>query len=219
MYKNATYKDKFADLHDWVPFIVGEIKSDLCREHLKKDLNFVRRFLASKNIPKVTTEELAKAYQKAIKEEPNGESLAEFITSRWLLQHSEVYDFFEEELKKINPEFTELEELEEPVAESLINRAIAEFGAPNAYIFSVLNSVVFPNSSFDSLKKQATHHQQNKEKIEEETSKQLSAEAQIARITNKYEKKIAGLQKKYSIDVENLKKQIGLLQRKMQEKQ
>src|ERR1700726_3667878 len=110
MYKNATYKEKFADLQEWVPFLVESVKKDLRQEHLKKDFAFVKKYLSSKNIHKVTTEELAEAYQKAIQEE-QGEELAEFITSRWLLKNSEMYEFFEKQLSQIHPDFTNLEEI------------------------------------------------------------------------------------------------------------
>ncbi len=43
-------------------------------------------------------------------------------------------------------------------------------------------------------------------------------EREIARLTDKYEKKLAGLQKKYITDMENFKKQISQLQRKLQDK-
>ena len=38
---------------------------------------------------------------------------------------------------------------------------------------------------------------------------------QITRLTDKYEKKLQGMQKKYIQDIETLKKQITLLQRKL----
>ena len=54
MYKNATYREKFADLKEWIPFLVEAIKKDLRNEHLKKDIFFVKKFLSSKNIHKIT---------------------------------------------------------------------------------------------------------------------------------------------------------------------
>jgi hypothetical protein len=42
-------------------------------------------------------------------------------------------------------------------------------------------------------------------------------EREIARLTDKYEKKLQGLQKKYLFDTEALKKQIATLQRKLNE--
>jgi hypothetical protein len=225
MYKNATYKEKFADLKEWIPFLIESVKKDLRNEHLKKDLYFVKKFLSSKNIHKITTEELAEAYQKAILEEEKGEELAEFISSRWLLKNSELYTFFEGHLSGIHPDFTDLEEIDSAQAQALIEASIRQFGAPHTYLFSVLNSVVFPKESFLSLKAQAEQHQRQEEEKIQEVNEQLSAdqmrknfEREITRLTDKYEKKLAGLQKKYIVDVENLKKQMAQLQRKLQEK-
>lgn len=225
MYKNATYKEKFADLQEWIPLLVEAVKKDLRNEHLKKDLNFVKKFLSSKNVHKVTIEELAEAYQKAIQEEEQGEELAEFITSRWLLKNSELYEFFERELSQIDADFTNLEEISPSQAQALIDASILQFGAPHTYLFSVLNSVVFPKESFQSLRIQAQQHQEreteeNRKAAEQVNSDQLRKdfEREIARLTDKYEKKLAGLQKKYIIDVETLKKQVAQLQRKLQEK-
>lgn len=83
MYKNASYKEKFALLNDWFGLVIDSVKKDLKNEHLKKDLYFVKKFLGSKNLNKLTTEDLTEAYQRAIVEEEKGEELAEFITSRW----------------------------------------------------------------------------------------------------------------------------------------
>lgn len=222
MYKDATYKEKFADLQEWVPFLIESVKKDLRNEHLKKDLYFVKKFLSSKNIHKVTTEELAEAYQKAIQEE-KGEEIAEFITSRWLLKNSELYDFFERQLSQINPDFSNLEELSPEQAQGLIEASIDQFGAPQTYLFSVLNSVVFPKEKFQSLKILAQQHQEDSVKEAQQAAEQLSMEQmrkeferEMARLTDKYEKKLLGLQKKYLTDVEGLKKQVAQLQRKLQ---
>lgn len=225
MYKNATYKEKFADLQEWIPVLIDAIKKDLRNEHLKKDVFFVKKFLGSKNIHKVTNEELSEAYLKAIQEEEQGENLAEFMTSRWLLKNSEMYEFFEAELMKINPDFASLEEIAPNHAQALIDASTNEFGALHTYLFSVLNSVVFPKESFEKLKKQA---QQYQEKHEEETrlhADQANVEQmrknfdrELARTVDKYEKKLTGLQKKYVTDVDSLKKQIAQLQRKLHEK-
>jgi hypothetical protein len=225
MYKTATFKEKFVDIQEWIPLLIEAVKKDLRNEHLKNDILFVKKFLSSKNIHKVTTEELAEAYQKAIQEEEKGEELAEFITSRWLLKNSELYEFFERELSAIAPDFTKLEELNADQARGLIDASVNEFGAPHTYLFSVLNSVVLPQESFQELKELARKHQLAEVQIAEQNAEQLSAdiirknsEREIARLTDKYEKKLSGLQKKYVADVDNLKKQVAQLQRKLQEK-
>lgn len=222
MYKHATYKEKFADLKEWIPYLVESVKKDLRNDHLKNDMYFVKKFLASKNIHKVTTEELAQAYEKAIQQEEQGESLAEFITTRWLIKNSELYEFFEKQLSQIQTDFASLEEMTPKQAEALIEVSKREFGAPDTYLFSVLNSVVLPKENFEKLKHDASHHQaQVKDELhrakEHLTGEQMrqELERETARLTDKYEKKLAGLQKKYLTDVEALKKQIAALQRKL----
>ncbi len=224
MYKNATYKEKFADLQEWIPYIIDSVKKDLRNEHLKKDFYFVKKFLASKNIHKVTTDELAEAYQKAIQEEEKGEELAEFITSRWLLKNSDLYGFFEQQLSQINPDFTSLEEISPAQAQALIDASIHQFGAPHTYLFSVLNSVVFPKESFNKLKTKAQQHQEKEVQETQQATEKLTVEQmrkeferEMGRLTDKYEKKLAGLQKKYVTDVETLKKQVAQLQRRLQQ--
>ncbi|MFI5343221.1 MAG: hypothetical protein ACHQUC_03265 [Chlamydiales bacterium] len=225
MYKNATYKEKFVDLQEWIPTIIDSIKKDLKNDHLKKDLYFVKKFLPSKNIQKVTVEELTQAYSKAIQEEEKGEEIAEFLVSRWLLKNTEMYHLFEKCLSQITSNFTELEELTHAQAQSIVESSTAQFGAVQTYLFAVLNSVVFPNETFEQLKNQAKEdrekeddHLLSEQEQSSHDSLQRTHEREVARITDKYEKKLAGMQKKYQIDVDHLKKQISILQRKLQEK-
>lgn len=225
MYKNATYKEKFRDLQEWLPLIIESVKKDLKNEHLRKDFQFVKKFLSSKNVQKVTTDELVQAYYQAIQEEEKGDELAEFITSRWLLKNSELYDFFEQKLSRLSPDFTTIEEIDPTQAQTLIDASIHQFGAPHTYLFAVLNSVVFTKEKFESLRQQAQKQHQQQIERQQHSLAQLSAdqlrkgfEREIARLTDKYEKKLAGLEKKYHHDVEGLKKQISQLQRKLQGK-
>ena len=225
MYKNATFQQKFIDLKEWIPHLVETVKKDLKNEHLKKDVLFNKKYFGSKNINKLSVEELTQAYETAIHQESNGEELAAFISSRWLLKNSELYHFFEEQLSKINPDFTELDEISTEEADRLINASVAEHGPVDTYLFSVLNSVVFPEQNFRSLKEQAAgvkpalaaQSAESSEKLTAETMR-ATFEAESVRQKDKYEKKLSGLQKKYAVDVESLKKQIAQLQRKLQEK-
>jgi hypothetical protein len=227
MYKNASYREKFADLQPWVPDLIESVKKDLKQEHLKKDFHFIKKFFGSKNIHKVTKQEFTEAYQKAIQQDEKGEELAEFIAARWLIKHSDLYHFFEQRLSKIQFDFTLLEELNPMEAKDLIVASTNVFGAVSTYLFAVLNSVVFPKESFVYLKQQAEQQHQWQEQDQqshpsldglngEELRKTF--EKEIARLTDKYEKKLSGLQKKYCTDVESFKKQIAQLQRKLQEK-
>lgn len=222
MHKDTTFKEKFAILNPWMPQIIETIKRDLKNEHLKRDIVFLKTYFPSKNPNKLTTEELSKAYLHAIANADNGENLGEFLTNRWLLKHGEIYHFFEQQLTQINPNFTELDEIDVPVAENVMHKAIDQFGAQNTYLFAIMNSVVFPREVYNQLRSKAEADVQSKEiqdaRLQEKAtdeSLQKAHEREIARITDKYEKKLSGLQKKYLQDVEGLKKQISILQRKL----
>ncbi len=223
MYKNASYKEKYAHLSEWMPFIIDTIKKDLKNDHLKKDFYFIKKFLSSKNIQKVTVEELTKAYSRAIAEEENREEIGEFVTTRWLLKNTDLYEFFEKYLNQVSPDFTSLEELDLEHSQKLIDASNQQFGAARTYIFSVLNSVVFPQEIFQQLKEQAQIEKQQQQEHQQLLSEKMivkdmqeSFKHEIARLTDKYEKKLAGLEKKYLIDTEGLKKQIKSLQRQCQ---
>lgn len=222
MLKETTYKEKFSMLSPWMPLIIEEVKRDLKNEHMKSNPVFVRHYFAGKNLSKITLQELVDAYTHAVANQEDAEDLADYITNRWLLKHADLYMHFEQALMKINPNFSDLDLLDEESSLALMEGAIKEFGAPNTYLFCVLNSVVFPEKVFTLLAKRAEHdHRKSTEEAIEHQEKasiesmQRNYEQQIARLTDKYEKKLAGLQKKYSVDIEALKKQVANLQRKL----
>lgn len=225
MHKDATYQEKYAVLKDWMPSIIETVKKDLKNEHLKKDVYFAKKYLGAININKVTSEDLVQAYQKAIADEEKGEQVGEFITSRWLLKNSEIYEFFENRLSTLTADFSSLDELDKSFSNQLMEDSIREFGAPQTYLFAVLNSVVFPKEIFDRLQQRAKQDQHEKEEEQEVLSQKMTLESmqkafetEIFRLKDKYEKKLNGLQKKYLVDVEGLKKQVAHLQRRLQEK-
>lgn len=221
MLKNATYKEKFTLLKPWMPRILDSIKKDLKNEHLKKDLQFCKQYLPGKNVNKLTLEDLVEAYETALHKSENGEAIAEFISNRWLLKNGELYSYFEAKLTEVSPNFTELELIEAGKAREIIRGAVELSGPVQTYLFSMINSVVFPESVYAELNAQAQRSVENEEVQEKISSEKMTVEAmrlayeqQIARLTDKYEKKLTGLQKKYVQDTESLKKQISHLQRK-----
>jgi hypothetical protein len=222
MLKDTTYKEKFVLLQDWLPAIIEAVKKDLKSEHLKQDWQFVKKYFANKNLNKLTAEELVEGYRMALAQEEKSEELAEFISNRWLLKNSEIYYFFEQALSKLNPEFSELEELDQTLSTKLMENSVNEFGAEKTYLFAVINSVVFPKKIYDQLKSHAEKDTRKAKEnaIQEAEHKSIEAihssyQQQIARLTDKYEKKLQGLQKKYIVDTDALKKQISTLQRKL----
>lgn len=222
MLKEATYKEKFQILDDWMPEIIEAVKKDLKNDHLKKDWLFVKRYFGSKNLNKVTHDEFVSAYKVAINEEEKGEELAEFISNCWLLKNGELYHYFEDQLAKINPEFSEIETLEPQESEKIAKGAVDQFGAYKTYLFTVLNSVVFQEKDLNHLKDLAKNDfKKNLEEVEENFKNQSiedlkkAYELKISRLQDKYEKKILGLQKKYQQDTESYKKQIANFQSKL----
>ena len=218
--KNATYKDKFAMLKEWLPSMFDSVKKDLRGEHLKQDPLFTKKYFAGKNLNKLTVEELVDGYTQAVND--GLEQVGEFISNRWLLKNTEVYNYFETQLQQINPNFQEIDELDKDHSLKLIDGATKEFGAPRTYLFAVLNSVVFPKEVYKQLgdkAKDARHAEEHHEKVtaEKESLAQIQKhhERELARVTDKFEKKLAGMQKKYLTDVETLKKQVATLQRKL----
>lgn len=222
MLKDATYKEKFAMIRSWLPLIVDDIKKDLRNDHLRSDPGFVREFFPGKNPSKLTPAELAEGYLEAIEKSERSDQLAEFISNRWLLKHSDLYYFFEQELAKINPNFNDLHSIEQKDAKKIMDGSVGQFGPIHTYLFCVLNSVVFPRDIYEQLANDAKTHSQKNDaeavanKEMESMEKMLRSHSEeIARITDKYEKKLVGLQKKYTQDVEALKKQVAQLQRKL----
>lgn len=222
MLKNASYKEKFVMLEGWLPIILEEIKRDLKQDHLKRDALFMKKYFPGKSFNKLTLEDLSQGYLKAIADD--SEVLGEFISNRWLLKHGDIYQCFEEELTKINPNFNALDELELEQSRQIVGKSVVQFGAPTTYLFSVLNSVVFPGEIYKQLAEEALREveadRSGKKKdagVKSLEMLQHEHEAELGRLVDKYEKKLLGLQKKYVTDVEALKKQVASLQRKLVE--
>lgn len=222
MSKETTHKQRLHQLKDWMPLIIETVKKDLKAEHLKKDFVFIKKYLNGKNIHKAENQELTEAYIRAIDELDNGDQIAEFIANRWIFRNSDMYHLFEQFLSAINPNFSEITALTDAQANELIKRSSEDFGYPNTYIFALLNEVAFTPHQFeklDEMSKKAKKEADKIAKIEKETLSQealhRSHEEEVARLKDKYEKKLLGLQKKYTTDVEMLKKQVANLQRKL----
>lgn len=155
MLKNMTNKEKLVLLNPWLPSLIYAVKKDLKNDHLKRDIPFTEKYFAGKYLLKLTAEDLVNGYITALGQEENAEKIFEFICNRWLLKNGEIYTFFEYELRRITPDFSDLEELENDKAVPLMEASIANFGAPRTYLFSVLNSVVFPKNIYDQLEARA----------------------------------------------------------------
>lgn len=222
MKRDLTYKEKFHLLKEWMPAIVESVKKELKNEHLKQDFAFVKRYLPGKNIQKIEMQELADAYLQALNASEDAEEIGEFIATRWIVRHSDIYHYYETQLRKINEDMTAIESLTDAQASALIEGGKDDFGYLNGYIFSVLNSVSFSDAQLAEYRKKAAQELSQKREsaahaAETKNIEQIkrNCELEVARLTDRYEKKLIGLQKKYTEDVAQLKKQIGHLQRKL----
>jgi len=218
----SEYQEKFECIQPWVESVIETVKKDLKNEHLKKDRNFCKRYFLGKNFNMVTAEEMAPAYQKEIAEGNVG--LGEFITSRWLLKNSDVYDYFEQELSKVNPDFESIEYLDEEFSKQLIAHSTKLFGAIRTYLFAILNSVTFPKHLLEKLREEALKKEKHESEerahldtVETLESMQKRHEREVNSLQNRYDKKLSGMNKKYLKDTESLKKQISTLTKKLAE--
>ena len=216
----SEYQEKFEKIKPWIESVIDAVKKDLKNEHLKKDRNFCKRYFLGKNFNMVTAQEMAPAYQKEILDGNVG--LGEFITSRWLLKNSDVYDYFEQELSKINPDFETIESLDEELSKNLIVNSTKLFGSVRTYLFATLNSVTFPETLFEELREKALKEENvdSKERAAVEEAESLESMQkrhgrEVNSLQNRYDKKFSGMQKKYLKDTETLKKQISLLTKKL----
>lgn len=175
-----------------------------------------------KNLNKLSASELAEGYAVAVEESEQADALGEFIANRWLLKNTDVYDYFARQLNQVTDDFDSLDTLDEEVSKKIMNESTRYFGAQKTYLFSVFNSVVFPEEIYEELRLQAQRErdeeigQQQAEKEQLDwAAKEKGYEQQISRLHDKYDKKFAGLEKKYLKDVEALKKQISTLQKSL----
>ncbi len=218
MIKEQLYSEKFAHLEPWVESIFTSVKKDLRNEHLRKNPQFVNKYFSKRPLNKITSSELQDAYYKEILE--GNEEIGEWVVARWMFKNAEIYQFFAVNLSKINPDFEQIEEIPEDKALVLMRQAVAQFGAVATYVFSVFNAVSFPAGIFQALRDEAVQAVPSAEVAEEALSlEDLKAkyEREIAKLTDKFEQKMQGMQRKYTDDVQGFKKQIAQLQRRLQD--
>ncbi len=220
MLRETGYQEKIEMLAPWLEEIFESIKKDLKNEHLKIDRQFCKKYLLGKNPVHISVPEMIEAYRTDIA--AGNVSLGEFIATRWLLKNTDIYGYFEERIKALSDDFEKLEELPQDLSDTLMDSSVKLFGAKKTYLFSVFNSVVFPPSTYACLKElasQETHTLDQESTIQKanETLEALQARhnREMAALTDRFEKKFSGMQKKYLADVECLKKQVALLQKKL----
>jgi hypothetical protein len=216
MILEESYKTKFELLEPWGIEIFQAVKKEIKGEYLPKNPSIMQKYFHKKVVQKLGVEEMAPSFFQEIKE--GNEELGEWICNRWMLKNAEIYHFFAEELSKINPQFDAITSFSEEQERSLMERSLVRFGAARTYIFSLFNAVAFSEGLYAALRSQASVQ----EKVEEAPALEINVEElkrkhaeEISRLVDKYEKRLLGVQKKYVLDTEGLKKQIAQLHRKL----
>jgi hypothetical protein len=219
MIKEDPYKVRFEKLLPWSRDIFQPIRKDLKNEHLLKTPSFAQKHFPKRHLDKLTTEEMAAAYLREIAE--GNEEMGEKVVTRWVMKNAGLYQFFATELSKINPQFDAIESFSPEVGAFLLNASVARYGAVAAYLFCVMNTVVFTEEQMQKLREMALAEtetvQPQTEQGPPETVQAVKEhyEKLVRRITEKWEHRLQGLERKYVQDTEGLKKQIAQLHRKL----
>jgi len=213
--------NQFELLQGWIFDVLHAIKKDIKTEHLSSDPIFYKTYFGNRPQNRLTAEEIYAAYEKELLK--GNEDLSAWVVNRWVFKHGEVYTFFAERLSKINPNFEAIQNLTEAQSEQILNGCEEMLGAQLTFLFAVLNGVVFPESVIQKLRKAAEAERERLIAEDQKAAEQQSLEQtvashqrEMARLNDKYESRLAGIQKKYVLDTEALKKQIRGLQQKLQ---
>lgn len=213
-------KNQFQILQPWLTQILHAIKKEIRTEHLSKNPSFYKTYFGARPQNRLTYEEIFPAYEKELLQD--NRELGEWVVNRWVFKHGEIYRHFAERLSQIDPDFDAIKSLSEAQSEQILSQALESFGALPTYIFSVLNGVVFPTNVLDRLRAAAEKEDaaQKAEKAETKIQENLEQtvarhQRELSRLHEKYENKIAGVMKKYTTDVNALKKQIRALQQRL----
>lgn len=213
-------QNQFVIIQPWLPDVLAAIKREIRTDHLANSPSFARTHFGTRPLNRLTFEEIASVYEKNLL--LGDEDLSEWVVNRWVFKYGDLYAYFAERLEKVDANYHELELLSEEQSEQVLEGAIACFGAVPTYLFSVLNRVVFPKIVFDRLRAEAEKEDSMKKgQVEEREEAERAAdlkvryEREVVRMQEKFESKISGIMKKYSADVEALKKQIRALQKQV----
>ena len=204
-------KKAFQSLEPWLDEILLCIKKDIKTDYLPGTPLFFRTHFGNRPLIRVTFEEIQKAFAKELLE--GNDEMAEWVVNRWVFKHGDLYSHFAERLVAIDPDFDALQELTQEQSEKVLAGALEKFGVKAVYFFSVLNKVVFPAAVFDQLRKLV------EKEVAAAPADQTNDLAKLIerhqREIARYEDKIAGVLKKYTNDVDALKKQVRALQHKL----
>lgn len=213
--KDATYLQKMELLTPYHREILESVKKDLKQEHIGKDKSVHKQLFGNKPLHRIELEEMLTIYSPLLL---SSEELGEFVSSRWVLKNIEIYEYFGQKLEQIESDFEQLTQIEETLARSIVEEAIGKFGAKATYFFCLLNSVVLPSGEFRILEERSKSAEHSGIEKTSDGSAKVWSEEQVRRLEERYRQKLAGMERKYSLEVLALKKHISHLSKKLQTK-
>ncbi len=212
-------KNPFPSIGPWIPKILHAIKKDIKTDHLSADKIFYKTHFGSRPLNKLTIDEILAVYERELL--AGAEDLVEWVVNRWVFKHGDLYQRFAGLLSQVDPEFHAIDLLTEAQSEKLLG-SLGDCSAIEVYLFSHINRVVFPEAVFERLRiaaeAESAAEQENEanKKAEETAADELQRlRRDVCRLKEKYEEKLAGVQRKYQTDIDALKKQIRALQQKL----
>lgn len=213
--KDVPFTEKMRWLAPYHRELLDSVKKELKQEHLATDRAAHKKLFGNKPVHRISLDELVGAYSPML---THFEELGEFIASRWIFKHAEIYEYFSEQLESSVGEFEHLHQLDAALARELVDGALALFSAREVFCFCVLNSVVLPPEEFLLLEQRAKEGgaPQPVSSNEEPETQKLWRSEEVERLEQRYLKRIAGLERKFHSEVAQLKRQIAALSRKVQ---
>lgn len=214
MIEKSACENKFENLFPFMGEVCGSIKKEIKQEFIQK--GFFRNKADCQD-----WKGILQFFSRKAGEERD-EKIIEWLSSAWICKHGEIFQLFHEKLSQLSSQYDSLKEFPLEFECSLKEISLKEFGAVQVYIFSVLNSVVFSKQTYQELRENALKELSLEKREEcvsalsvEELKKRFEEEK--LRLCEKYERKMQGVIKKFQIEVEGYRKQIGLLQKKIEE--
>ncbi len=212
-------KSKFEIAQPWFKEILTCIKKDLKTDYLPADKIFYRAHFGNRPLNRLSTEEIFAAFEKELL--TGNEGLEEWVVNHWVFQHGDIYRHLADRLSAINPNFTDLEEISSEESKTVLEGTDA-FNPVDLYLFSILNGVVFPETVLETLRNGAIEGKAKADEAEAMLAKKEGLEQiierqqrEISRLQEKCESKVEGVLRKYTTDMEALKRQIRSLQQQL----
>ena len=219
MIAESTFKNKFTSLGLFSKEVVVDLKKEITKEMAKKN-SVLQKKLSGFSMEN-DKDKLANIVLNLVLE--NGdEEVGEWLASSWVMKNSSVFKSFHKKISLISADYDKLTAFPPEKEVELKESSIDEFGAVKTFIFSVLNSVVFSKESMEEIRIRAEEEEHDRKEISllpncsiEEA--RASFEQEKKRIIEKQEKKLQAIVKRHQVEVEGYRKQIGQLQKKLEE--